>query len=159
MIEKENLKYFEENFNPEICGTIILAYRNDLNNFQIIDGQHRLTLLIKMDNLNKFNNSKILVKIINIKNDIEFKSYLNALNNNKNFEYGQLHKYKMDVIIAELEKKFGSKLVRGKNRPSLNCQKFRELLINTNDYLNFNMKPIDIINKLVNINLFLEKNF
>lgn len=113
MVDDNRLKEFI-NFESSKCDPIILGERIDQNsNFDIIDGQHRLTFLkniyllqLSKDSINKILNSYIPLDIRICKDENDFKKYIDSTNNRKNFSSDQLRIFKYPILRDLLNKEF-----------------------------------------------------
>jgi hypothetical protein len=150
MINYERIEKAFTDFNFEDSDPLIFSIIGDENEFDILDGQHRMTFIMKNTHLFK-GDEIVLIDVRKIDSEKDFKNLLRKINNRYNFSDEQVHKYRLHLILETLNKNFVSNIY-GKNRPRINKEKFERELVNLSIYKNFKNSVEFICNKLMDLN-------
>ena len=101
MVDSERVKHFTD-FESNKCDPIILGIRLDNNSkFEIIDGQHRMTLFQNISSLpykNNILNEYIPLDVRICQSNEDIQKYINSANNRRNFSSEQLRIYKYPLL-------------------------------------------------------------
>lgn len=126
-------------------------YSEIINKYLVIDGQHRLTMITKLNNNDPIMDQYISLDIRQCKTKEEFKSYIDSTNNRKNFSSDQLRSFKFPRLRELLTDKYPdcfTTCIR------IDESIFKTELFKTNLFEDFNVTPEMIANKLISINDF-----
>lgn len=152
-IDKKRINKFTQEFDPEKSGTIILGINYSEKSLYIIDGQHRLHCLFKLQN-KKILNSNFVIDLRTIRNNKEYISHLYNENDIFKFNTKDVIKIKIEKVIEEINKHFSSNIFKT-NRPYINKEKFSQKLLESIYFKNKETTIEDVSCKILKINIFL----
>ena len=160
MVDNERVKSFSD-FETNKCDPIILAKRLDKKStFDIIDGQHRISFFTSDEFLNNPNKNKIMndfipidIRICNSESD--FKKYIDSTNNRKNFTSCQLRTFKYPLLHELLNLKLKNNIFMVPYI-KIDEEQFKKILFKTKFFDNFDNTPEKIVDKIIQINLFIK---
>ena len=155
MVDGDRIKNFEI-FNPNKCDPIILGVRVDNNfKYEIIDGQHRMTLFKNINMSNNLLDEYIPVDVRICHCDEDIKSYIDSANNRRNFSSEQLRTYKYPLLHDLLNKEFQNNLFRLRI-PYIKEEDFKTQIFKTKFFEDYNNTSYIISEKIKKINIFLK---
>ena len=122
------------------------------NKYLIIDGQHRITMITKLDIKDPIMEKYISLDIRQCKTREEFKNYIDSTNDRKNFSSDQLRSFKFPRLRQLLTDKYHDCFTT----PYIKIDEstFKTELFKTNLFEDFNITPEIIVDKLISINDF-----
>lgn len=120
--------------------------------YLIIDGQHRITMITKLDIKDPIMEKYVSLDIRQCKTREEFKNYIDSTNDRKNFSSDQLRSFKFprlrELFTDKYQDCFTTSYIK------INETTFKEELFKTNLFEDFNITPEIIVDKLMSINDF-----
>lgn len=111
------LEEYEKNNEIRFLSPIQITYNPNTKKRSVIDGQHRLCALEKINNERKFIDIEILANEHLVNNEIEEKILFTKINSNRPIILQELDLDKSENIILEMKNVFGD--VFGINRPRI----------------------------------------
>ena len=158
MVDSERVKHFTD-FESNKCDPIILGIRLDNNSkFEIIDGQHRMTLFQNISSLpykNNILNEYIPLDVRICQSNEDIQKYINSANNRRNFSSEQLRIYKYPLLRDILNTHFKNKLFR-LHSPYIIEDFFKKEIFKTKFFEDFNNTADILFQKICNINTFFQ---
>lgn len=167
MLNHKRIEEISSSFNPEMCDTIHLAWFPTEERLKVIDGQHRLMSLERID-YDKVEEWVISFRIITCHNDEDYASHFDCVNDRLSISSSQLDKYKMMEMKDMYEKRFilnyGGKIrkpfamdgQKQSSRPQLPYSSFVTALRKTKFYSEAKDASM-IFARILRINAFLKK--
>ena len=154
MIDNSRMEDLKANFSIDKCDSVILAKCINLEQplYQIIDGQHRITMITQLEYDNPIMEEYILLDIRQCDNDEEFKEYINSTNNRKNFSSNQLRSFKYPMLKELLLNYFPQAFTAAYIK--LDETVFKQELFKTRAFEDFDISPEVIVEQLKCINNF-----
>lgn len=158
IVYNENNRYVDksrnfDNFDINTIEPLILGLKYD--KYHILDGQHRIEYL---KNNNQYNNDYILIDIRICESESEIMRQLQIINDRRimNVEI-DTRKTKYDEFINLFKKNQHFKTIFKTNRPYINENTLSSVIINSDYFQSLQNKPINILNKIIEINFFISK--
>ena len=164
MIDNSRMEDLKANFSIDKCDSVILAkcinldveqslyHQGEQSLYQIIDGQHRITMITQLEYDNPIMEEYILLDIRQCDNDEEFKEYINSTNNRKNFSSNQLRTFKYPMLKELLLNYFPQAFTAAYIK--LDETVFKQELFKTQAFEDFDISPELIVEQLKCINNF-----
>jgi len=127
-------------------------YSEIINKYLVIDGQHRITMITKLNNNDPIMEQYISLDIRKCKTREEFKNYIDSTNDRKNFSSDQLRSFKFPRLRELLTNKYHDCFTIGYIR--IDESTFKTELFKTKLFEDFNITSETILDKLISINDF-----
>lgn len=158
IIYNENNRFVDksrkfENFDINTLEPFILGKKDD--KYHILDGQHRIEYL----RLNhQYNNNYIFIDIRICESESEIMRQLQIINDRRIMKIEvDTRKIKYGEFIELFRNNKYFKVIFKKNRPYINSDTLSSVIVNSDYFQSNQNKPIDILNKIIEINNFISK--
>ncbi len=158
IIYNENNRFVDksrrfDNFDITTIEPIILGFKDD--KYHILDGQHRIEYL-KCNH--QYDNDYILIDIRVCNDEIEIMRQLQIINDRRIMKVEiDTRKIKYGQFIELFKNTSHFKVIFKKNRPYINPDTLSSVIVNSDYFQSSQNKPIDILNKIIQINNFISK--